>query len=413
MARTWLSVTVELLGGRGQELWPWPGRIFAVGPSHTFLDLADAINDAFARWDRSHLSLFTLADGRVVTDEETGAEMAGSISGPILAPIDIAVARVARTVEPGAEFQFTFDLGDAWTHRCVVGEVKVDPLEVLGVRPDVPLPYWGWGSIPDQYGRRWAADDGESRAPGKPGTPHPMLLHAWPAPVQVSGLDLSELRGAIASADAARFLAAVTGRDIDDALQQVGAGIPMALEQRRQEAEPVALSVINRLRWRGGAGDQVLAADLLAGLRREPLAGRVVPVDLEMLSIVLEGDPDLSTGGYLDLRTGQVYDEAATDPITVGKDAAIDLEEEPDSWLRLDRAGSRNGWRDMEAFVERQHDGPLRARLERAIEGKGAFGRFRHVVHGEDLSEQWHAFFTDRQLGRAREFLADNGIRVG
>jgi hypothetical protein len=35
----------------------------------------------------------------------------------------------------------------------VVGEVKVDPLEVLGIRPDVPLPYWGWGSIPDQYGR--------------------------------------------------------------------------------------------------------------------------------------------------------------------------------------------------------------------------------------------------------------------
>jgi hypothetical protein len=240
-----------------------------------------------------------------------------------------------------------------------------------------------------------------------------MLLRSWPAQAQVPGLDLSELREAIAAGDAVRFLAAVTGSDIDDVLHHVGSGLPMALEQRRQEAEPVAMSVINRLRWRGGAGDQVLAADLLAGLRREPLAGRVVPVDLEMLSIVLEGDPDLSTGGYLDLRTGQVYDEAATDPMTVGEDAAMDVEEEPDSWLRLDRAGSRNGWRDMEAFVERQPDGPLRARLERAIEGKGAFGRFRHVVHGEDLSEQWHTFFTDRQLGRAREFLADNGIRVG
>ena len=52
MARTWLSVKVELLGGRGEELWPWPGRVFAVGPSHTFADLADAINGAFARWVR-------------------------------------------------------------------------------------------------------------------------------------------------------------------------------------------------------------------------------------------------------------------------------------------------------------------------------------------------------------------------
>lgn len=413
MARTWLSVTVELLGGRGEELWPWPGRVFAVGPSHTFMDLANAINDAFARWDRSHLSMFTLADGRVITDEETGTEIAGSIRGPIIAPIDIAAAKVTRTLEPGTEFQFTYDLGDAWTHRCVVGDEKVDPLEVLGIRPDAPLPYWGWGSIPDQYGRRWADDDGESRAPGKPGRPHPMLLHAWPAQVQVPGLGLSELREAIAAADAARFLAAVTGHDIDDALQQVGAGIPMALEQRRQEAEPVALSVINRLTWRDGAGDRMLAEDLLAALRREPLTGRVVSVDLDMLSTVLEGDPEVSAGGYLDLHTGQVYDETATDPMMVGEGAAIDVEEEPDRWLWLSRTGSRNGWRDMAAFAGRQHDEALRERLERAIEGKGAFFRFRDIVRGENLIEQWYAFSTDRQMGRAREFLADNGIRVG
>ncbi|MCA4135323.1 UPF0158 family protein [Arthrobacter sp. M4] len=414
MARTWLSVTVELLGGRGEELWPWPGRIFAVGPSHTFMDLATAINDAFARWDRSHLSMFTLADGRVITDEETGAEMAGAVGGPIIAPIDIAVAKVARTVEPGTEFRFTFDLGDVWTHRCVVGEVKVDPLEVLGIRPDAPLPYWGWGSIPDQYGRRWATDDGESRAPGRPSRSHPMLLQAWPVQVQVPGLDLSELRAAIAAGDAVRFLAAVTGRDIDDALQQVGTGIPMALEQRRQEAEPVAISVINRLNWRGGAGDQVLAEDLLACLRRVPLTDRVVvPVALDMLSTVLEGDLELSTGGYLDLRTGQVYDDTFTDSMMVGDGAAIDVEEEPDRWLRLNRTGSRNGWQDMAAFAERQRDEALRERLKRAIEGKGAFFRFRDLVHGENLGEQWYAFSTDRQMGRAREFLAENGIRAG
>jgi hypothetical protein len=122
MARTWLSVTVELLGGRGEELWPWPGRIFAVGPSHTFMDFADAINDAFARWDRSHLSMFTLADGRVITDEETGAEMATSIRGPIIAPSDIAAAKVARMVEPGLSFSsrstwVTPGCTDAWSGR--------------------------------------------------------------------------------------------------------------------------------------------------------------------------------------------------------------------------------------------------------------------------------------------------------
>jgi hypothetical protein len=128
---------------------------------------------------------------------------------------------------------------------------------------------------------------------------------------------------------------------------------------------------------------------------------------------VLEGDPDLSTGGYLDLRSGQVYDDSATDPMMVGEAAAIDVEEEPDRWLRLNRTGSRDGWRDMAAFAERQHDQALRERLERVIEGKGAFGRFRDLVHDANLSEQWYAFSTDRQMGRARQFLADNGIRAG
>ncbi|MGV9743391.1 hypothetical protein ACWDTG_00515 [Rhodococcus zopfii] len=55
----------------------------------------------------------------------------------------------------------------------------------------------------------------------------------------------------------------------------------------------------------------------------------------------------------------------------------------------------------------------MRERLQRAIEGKGAFHRFRDPVHRERLAEPWYAFCADRRLGRAREFLADNGIRVG
>ncbi|MFE5706447.1 UPF0158 family protein, partial [Rhodococcus koreensis] len=239
------------------------------------------------------------------------------------------------------------------------------------------------------------------------------LLHAWPAQDQAPTLEVSELRAAIATADADRFLTAVRGRDVDDVLHQVGAGLPMALQQRRDQAEAVTVSVINRLTWRAGAGDEVLAQDLLAHLRGEPLPGRVVPVDLEMLGAELEGDLTMSAGGYLDLHTGEVFDDCITDPAMVGQDAAVDVDEEPDRWLRFDRTGARDGWRDMAAFAQRQHDPAVRERLERAIEGKGAFGRFRDLVHQESLAEQWYTFATDRQLGRAREFLADQGIRVG
>jgi hypothetical protein len=407
MARTWLSVTVELLGGRGEEPWPWPGRIFAVGPTHTFMDLADAINTAFARWDRAHLSQFVLPDGRVVTDDETALESTASMGGPMTDSLDIATAKVAKTLAPGAEFQYTFDFGDNWTHRCQIGEEMVDPVEVLGIRPVAPLPYWGWGSIPDQYGRRWQDDDGQGPLPKRPTEWHPMVLGAWPAQEQVPQLDMQEVRASIATRDAARFLAAVKGRDVDDALQQIAPGVPMALEQRREDAEPVALSIINRLSWRGGEGDQALADDLLAAVRGEALNGRVLSVDLEMLSSALEGDAGLSWGGYVDLQTGDVYDEHMLDD-----DDEIDVEEDPDRWLEFSSQGSRDGWRDMESFAERQHDPGLRERLERAIEGKGAFRRFRDLVHDEGIAEQWYVFSTDRQIGRARAFLANQGIRV-
>lgn len=414
MARTWLSVKVELLGGRGEELWPWPGRVFAVGPSHTFADLADAINGAFARWDLAHLSLFTLSDGRIITDPETGIEMAESIDGPVGESLNLETTTVARTVGPRAEIKFTFDLGDNWVHRCVVEEEKIDPLATLGESPRTPLPYWGWGSIPDQYGRRSDDDDGTGRVPKRPAR-HPMLQVAWPEAEgeEVPEFDLAEVRGAVARGDAEVFLDAVIGRDIDDALQQVAAGLPMALEQRRDRAEQLTLSVISRLTGRSGPGDDILAEDLLARLRGEPMPGRVIPVDLDMLSSQLEGDPSMSTGGYLDLRSGEVYPEDAADPMMVGEDAAIDLDDDPDRWLPVDRACSDDGWTDMAAFAQRQHDAQLRERLERAIEGRGAFRRFRDAVREEGLAQQWYAYSTDRQMGRAREFLAGEGIRVG
>ncbi|MGX1702602.1 IS1096 element passenger TnpR family protein [Microbacterium sp. NPDC055357] len=412
MARTWLSVRVELLGGRGEDLWPWPGRIFAVAPSHTFLDLAEAIDDAFARWDRSHLSVFTLADGRVITDDETGQELVSNSFGPIVAAVDIESAKVGRMLTLGATFQYTFDLGDNWVHRCVVGERKIDPLDEVGIVPDKPLPYWGWGSIPDQYGRNWDGDDGESRMPQRPRAVDPMQAHEWPAVGAVAELDIRAVRAAVAAADAVGFLDALTGREIDDALQQVGSGMAMALRSRRRQAEPVVLSLIHRLTGRSGPGDQVLADDLLALLRRESPAAHTSPVDLDELSSFLEGDFGESSTVYVDVLTGEAFSGDFTDPAIVGEDAAMNVEAEPDRWVRLERAGSRDRWEDMEAFVLRQRDSALRDRLIRAIEGAGAFRRFRDLVHDEGLAEQWQIYSDDRRWGRARDALADAGIRV-
>lgn len=174
MARTWLSIRVDLVEGHGEHLWPRPGRIFAAARSHTFAQLALAIDDAFARWDRAHLHEFSLTDGtRLTTPYEDWEEL-----GPATDDRQVRLSRLGL----GERFVYVFDFGDGWTHLCTVGPERVDPLETLGIVPDEPLPYFGWGDIPDQYRRRWDGDDGESDQPEDPELADLPPLRPWWGP---------------------------------------------------------------------------------------------------------------------------------------------------------------------------------------------------------------------------------------
>jgi len=86
---------------------------------------------------------------------------------------------VAKRCGITEQFVYVFDFGDDWSHLCTVGEVRVDPLATLGIVPRVPLPYWGWGDIPDQYRRLWDGDDSESDPPEDPGLADLPPLRPW------------------------------------------------------------------------------------------------------------------------------------------------------------------------------------------------------------------------------------------
>ncbi|MFC9398047.1 hypothetical protein ACFTWS_33520 [Streptomyces sp. NPDC057027] len=161
VARTWLSIRVELVSGLGADFWPRPGRVFAASRSHSFAQLAESIDVAFGRWDLAHLHMFTLAGGVGVSPLEwwDGEAPDGTVDG--------RSTKLSR-LEAGEQFAYVFDMGDNWTHLCTVAEKRIDPLEELGADPGRPAPYWGWGSLPDQYARRWDGDDGESRMPKRP-----------------------------------------------------------------------------------------------------------------------------------------------------------------------------------------------------------------------------------------------------
>jgi hypothetical protein len=134
------------------DLDPRPGRILLIGPTHTLLDVATAIDLAFARWDLAHLHEFEFADGRRYGIRDEGSDQR---------VIDYDLVKACSVVNKGETFSYVFDFGDDWRHSCQVVNTRLDPIAELGIVPRQPTPIWGWGSIPDQYGRRWDGDTGE------------------------------------------------------------------------------------------------------------------------------------------------------------------------------------------------------------------------------------------------------------
>lgn len=172
MAKTWLTIRVELVHGRGEDFWPRPGRDLIAARSHTFEQLAHAIDVTLGRWDLSHLSEFVLADGTLISQADPSYD-------PPEDTVEIRTAKLSR-LGLGEQFAYTFDLGDDWQHLCTVGPERVDPLEVYGAQPSHPVPYWGWGTLPDQHGHRWAEDDLASPVPPDPeGRDLPPILPEW------------------------------------------------------------------------------------------------------------------------------------------------------------------------------------------------------------------------------------------
>lgn len=242
-----------------------------------------------------------------------------------------------------------------------------------------------------------------------------------PDPVEATFRDL---RGAVYTGDGRAAMAAIERRSDLDTLQYVGDGLRLALAQGVTGAALRAGEHIAALRNRDLDGDEDLAIELEAvlGLGQAP-ALRDLPIDLDDLSLALEGDP-LLTGGRLDLRTGDVqqigplyesdfFDEVG-EPDDGEADRADDAEEDQadDRWLRFDSLGSRPGFRDMAEFLETVADERLATRLDRALGGRGAFRRFKdELADAPDELARFHRFTDDRRRGRARQWLAESGLR--
>ena len=86
--------------------------------------------------------------------------------------------------------------------------------------------------------------------------------------------------------------------------------------------------------------------------------------------------------------------------------------DDEDRWLVVHPIGSRPAYRDMLNLIASRTDRDLRGRLEVAVDGPGAFRRFKNVLSDwpEDRDD-WFAYSDERRRGRARAWSSGQGCQ--
>ena len=173
---------------------------------------------------------------------------------------------------------------------------------------------------------------------------------------------------------------------------------------------------------------------------------RKVKVNLDELSAAFEIKM-MEADNYLDLETGEVVmvtDEARSDLEEIYDEIydedgnrlvplenylqqrddfqdwyknmliAADLVEQHygKRFLSIDPGESHDDYRDMERFIGRKVESDrLREQLWEAIQGRGAFRRFKDLLaRHPDLEQRWYAFKAERIEQRMLEWLAYHDV---
>lgn len=166
----WFDIHVTLTGLPETGSEPGPGRIILAAPAHSFLSLADAIDQAFGRWAETENRRFV-----------TGGEEEIVVSGPDPDQWRLGDNHTPTGDFPGTmpidRFRYIYRDGLTWEHDCLVSRIMVDPRvhRPTGRLPRRPFAVDGWGWLPDPLGRRTEFDQprhiGVSELPPSGGIP--------------------------------------------------------------------------------------------------------------------------------------------------------------------------------------------------------------------------------------------------
>jgi len=134
---------------------------------------------------------------------------------------------------------------------------------------------------------------------------------------------------------------------------------------------------------------------------------KTLKVNLDELCDALENS-SFENEYFLDLETGEIlFISEYMDDEETGK-LKNRVEEKFERYERIPTVESHEGYQDMVDFIVTVDNEHLAELLEVAINGKGAFRRFKDVLlNYPEESERWFKFKDERMEERALEWLDD------
>jgi len=116
---------------------------------------------------------------------------------------------------------------------------------------------------------------------------------------------------------------------------------------------------------------------------------------------------------YLDAKTGEVVFVSEFSDLDDDSETQELIESDPERFIAFPEQDSISGYNDMVDFVNNIKTRELQEKFEIALNGRGAFRRFKDVLLDYPKErEAWFTFEEERRRQRLEEWLEDEEIEI-
>lgn len=113
---------------------------------------------------------------------------------------------------------------------------------------------------------------------------------------------------------------------------------------------------------------------------------------------------------FVNMHTGRIVTLFEGEDFSDVEDEDLEGDWIPAHYASLPEKGELNEYGMMEMFCCSITNGKIQEDLLYAIQGKGAFGRFKTAVHCHNIENQWYKFREERLKEIAIEFCERHGL---